>query len=313
MTSKNRALALAATLALAVAATAGCGNYSNEDLEFMNAVPDKNDLSVTIPAALTPANEAELAKDTHETVKTFNGIIDTVLGGVEAIRAYQPTGRTPDSRTWGPIPDNAQPGWQWQFVMVREADASFSYRFELEPVGAADAWLPFITGNFAPSPGIHRGVGTFTLDTTPLRNAGFPFDVPTGKIDTLTVSYQTKDFPISVVMDLISYPNYPTDLVTTNSVHYEYGAQADGSGAMKFTMAGDLIPLTPAIEVVQVTAQWLASGAGRGDLTVLSGDGAGMMQSECWDSTFNATYNSKPWAPSENLNDPSFCPALPAL
>jgi hypothetical protein len=38
-----------------------------------------------------------------------------------------------------------------------------------------------------------------------------------------------------------------------------------------------------------------------------------MMQSECWDSTFNATYNNKPWAPAENLNDPSFCPAIPSL
>jgi len=108
------------------------------------------------------------------------------------------------------------------------------------------------------------------------------------------VTYQTKDFPISVVMDLVSFPNYPTDLVTTNSVHYEYGAQADGSGAMKFTMTGNLIPITSAIEVLQ-------------------GDGAGMMQSECWDTSFNATYNSKPWSPSEDLNDPSFCPAIPVL
>jgi hypothetical protein len=92
MTSDRRAFALA--LALALALGAGCGNYSNEDLEFMNAVPDKNDLSANLVDATSLANEAELAKDTHDTVKTFNGILNTVLGGVEAIRVYQPTGRT---------------------------------------------------------------------------------------------------------------------------------------------------------------------------------------------------------------------------
>jgi hypothetical protein len=244
----------------------------------------------------------------------FNDILDTVLGAVAAIRAYEPTSRGPGSRTWGPIPDDKQPGWQWRFVMTRLSDGSFDYEFDLEPVGAADAWLTFITGSFAPSPGVRRGVGSFTLDTTPLRNAGFPFDVPTGRIDTLTVSYSTKDFPTSETMDLVTFPGYPTDVTTTNAFHVEYGAQSDGSGALKFTMTGNLVTVTSAIEVVAVTSRWLADGSGRGDLTVQQGDGAGMMQSECWNSSFVATYNSKPWGTlAENLGDPSLCPALPGL
>ena len=31
-------------------------------------------------------------------------------------------------------------------------------------------------------------------------------------------------------------------------------------------------------------------------LTVASGDGAGLTQTECWDATFEATYNDKPWS-----------------
>jgi hypothetical protein len=309
-----------ATLILfaAVAAGGGCGNYSNEDLEFMNAVPDQSDLSANLPArsALATGTEAELARDTHDTVKIFNGILDNVLGMVEAIRAYQPNGRGPNTRTWGPIPDTnpSQTGWEWQFAMTRNPDGTFGYEFDLEPTGTnGTAWLALVTGSFAPSPGVRRGSGSFTLDTSALRAAGFPYDTGLGKVDTLAVTYQTKDFPISVVMDLVTFPNYPVEITTTNSAHYEYGAQADGAGAMKFTMTGDLIPITPAIEVVSVTSQWLPSGAGRGDLTVEQGDDAGLMQSECWDSTFNATYNSKPWSPLENLNDPSFCPAIPVL
>jgi len=34
---------------LLAALVAGCGNYSNEDLEFMNALPAGDDLQVKIP------------------------------------------------------------------------------------------------------------------------------------------------------------------------------------------------------------------------------------------------------------------------
>ena len=310
------------SLAAALALGAGCGNYSNEDLEFMNAVPDRQDLSVDLPArsaALAPADEAELAKATHDTIKLFNGIMFEILGGVEAIRAYQPTSRTPDGRTWGPIPDENHPGWQWEFRMTRLPDLTFDYVFELQPVGAVpDVWIPFVTGRFEPSPGVRRGVGDFHVVTDPLRAAGYPFDVEGQKLRTVDVSYSTKDYPISVIVDFVSFPNL-ADLSMTNSVHYEYGVQSDGQGAMKFTLTGDLITTTTAIEVVAVTSRWLLTGAGRADLTVQQGDGAGLMQTECWDDSFNATYNDKPWSPAEDVptggqGDPTaLCPAIPTI
>ena len=305
----------AVKLVVALALVAGCGNYSNEDLEFINAVPERSDLSADLPirSPVLPANEAELAKSTHEVVQVFNGVLESVLGLVDAIRAYEPTTRTPDGRIWGPVPAEKQPGWQWRFRMTREPNQSFSYAFELEPVGAGrDAWIPFITGSFDPAPGIRRGVGTFTLSTTALRAASFPFEPDLAKLESVSVAYSTKDFPISVVLDLTSYPDYPS-LATMNAVHYEYGMQSNGQGAMKFTLTGDLIKTTSAIEVVAVTSQWLASGTGRADLTVQQGDAAGLMQSECWDGAFDATYNVKPWSPAENTGEASACPQIPAI
>jgi hypothetical protein len=211
------------------------------------------------------------------------------------------------------VPADQQPGWQWRFRMQRQADQSFMYWFELEPVSAGpDGWISLLTGTFQPSPGIRRGIGTFTMNTDALRAAAFPFDAGLAKMQSLTVSYSTKDFPISVVLDLVTYPDV-TDLTTTNSVHYEYGMQSTGQGGMKFTLTGDLIKLTPAIEVVAVTSDWLPSGAGRSDLTVLQGDGAGLMQTECWDDAFDATYNDKPWSSAEDTGDPSACPQIPTL
>ena len=314
MTSETRFTALVA-VTLVCGLTVGCGNYSNEDLEFMNAVPDRSDLSADLPvrSPLLAGGEAELAKSTHQVVKLFNGTLASVLGLVEEIRSYEPTERARDSRIWGPVAADKQPGWQWRFRMQREADGSFSYAFELEPIdGGPDGWMAFISGAFQPSPGVRRGVGNFTLETTALRAAAFPFDPDTAKTQSVTVHYSTLAFPTSVVVDLISYPDYP-DVSATNSVHYEYGMQANRDGAMKFTLTGDLIKTTPALEVVAVTSQWLRTGAGRADLTVLQGDGAGLMQVECWDDSFNATYNDKPWVPSENTGDPSTCPEIPTL
>src|SRR5689334_23908449 len=59
-----------------VTALAGCGNYSNEDLEFMNAVPARQDFVASIKGAVMPANEAELAKDTHNVILVFNKALD---------------------------------------------------------------------------------------------------------------------------------------------------------------------------------------------------------------------------------------------
>jgi len=314
MTSNRAALLLAAGLIL----SAGCGNYSNEDLEFMNAVPDQSDISADMPvrSALLNTSEAELAKATHDVVATFNGMLGTVLAGIEAIRSYEPTSRGADSRTWGPIADSSAPGWQWQFQMTKQSDGSFTYEFDREPAGAQpDAWFAFVSGQFLPSPGVRRGTGSFTLDTGPSRAAGYPLDSGTAKIDTVTFSYATASYPINVAMNLVNYPNYP-DLTTTNTVDYAYVGQSGGEGQMSFTIMGNLITATPAPETVAVVSRWLATGAGEANLTVESGDDDGLMQTECWDTSFDATYNDKPWQPDQDVGTPgdlSPCPQFPTL
>src|SRR5262245_15439010 len=86
---------------LVAVALAACGNYSNEDLEFMNAVPARDDVSVVMPRLMIlPANEAELARLTHETVAAFNGAL-FFLQAADTIRTFPPTSRMPNGRIWG--------------------------------------------------------------------------------------------------------------------------------------------------------------------------------------------------------------------
>src|SRR4029079_14503917 len=95
MTCKSVLLAVAALLA-------SCGNYSNEDLEFMNAVPTHEDISANMPPSALVTGEAELSKETHDVITNFNGLLG-ILEGVDKIRTYPPTSRIPNGRVWGPF------------------------------------------------------------------------------------------------------------------------------------------------------------------------------------------------------------------
>jgi hypothetical protein len=306
-------------IAIAIAALAGaCGNYSNEDLEFMNALPDRDDLAAQIPtSALSPADEAELSKTTHETIRTFNGFLE-LLRIIDAIRTYPPTSRAPNVRVWGPVAAD-QAGWQWRMTMTRTDAQHFSYDLEfhrdIDPDD--DFWHPFITGDFVASAGVHRGMGHFRADTAEVFANGFAVGKrgEDSHVHVIDMVYSTRDFPISVVMDIETSPKDvltgEVNLTVRNTFHYEYEAQASGQGAMRFRVTGDLIPLTPVQEVLSVTARWLPSGAGRADAVIESGDGMGLTHSQCWDSSFRQTFNRKAWDTSMDFQDESFCPAIP--
>src|SRR5262245_49945946 len=240
--NNSRYLFAAVVLALA----AGCGNYSNEDLEFMNAMPSREDLSANLPArsALTQGTEAELSKQAHDVAKAFNGIMFDILGGVDFIRSFPPSDRGENSRTWGPFqngPGDNNPDLQWLFTVHREAEPStFTYKLQVQrKTDPPDAWVDFLDGMFTSRHGARRGEGSFTMQTDSVRAAGFPPEPGDGaKIKSIKVDYDTRDFPISVHMTIMTYPDL-LDLTQTVTTTYEYGVQADGQGALRFSVTGD--------------------------------------------------------------------------
>jgi hypothetical protein len=298
-----------------ISTVGACGNYSNDDLEYMNAVPAGNQLVATLPAysaALPVANQAELAQTTHSVTTQFNQMIDNTLGGVDTIRSYEPSSRTPTSRTWGPFASTNQVGWDWQLTVSHDDPQSTVFTYELDVENTADlaqGWLTFVTGSFDATEGVRKGTGSMTVTADPLSAAGFPFDQGTAPFDMLTVNYSTLSYPITVDMTIARTAD-ATNPVT--SVVYSYAGQADGSGQMSFTLTGNLVP-GPAIETVAVVSAWLPTGAGEATEQVEQGDGAGLIQTECWNASFAATYNSKPWMTSENVGQASACPSLPSF
>jgi hypothetical protein len=305
MTSK--ALLLVSVAASVVAA---CGNYSNEDLEFMAAVPSSSQLAVVLPAT-TNQNQAELAADTHNGIGQVNSLLDDVLGLIDTVRSYEPTTRKTNERIWGPFPDSNNPGWQWQLDVTRSDATTFGYVLEVAKSATPDDWVQFLSGSFDAAGGAKQGNGMVTVFFSNLASAGFPIDPQTAKLTSLMINYQNYQTPGSPVSATLVIQQLP-DTNGVTSLTFTYEILADGSGEIGFTLVGNIVP-GPNIETLTINAQWLASGAGMATLAVVSGDGAGLTQVECWDASFDPTYNSKPWMTNENVGDPTQCPAAPTF
>ena len=296
-------------------AGAGCGNYSNEDLEFMQALPEKADLTAVVPirSAVVLASSAELYRMTRDVVVVFNGIVDAFVTIIDTIRSYSPTTRHPNERIWGPFPSNDQPGWNIRMLMTFDGATMFTYHIGFRPIGFAggedDGWINVINGTFLASGGARKGSGSLDITTAEAHAAGM--DPGLGYLDTLTATYDNHAFPIAVDLNFTNLPNPAKPDDPTQGI-YDFAADENGNGSLSFNFTGNSI-LGPATDVVQVTSAWLGSGEGRSDLQVVSGDAAGAHEIQCWDRLFQPVYTDKPWSPVEDIGTLSDCPVIPSL
>ena len=302
-------------IALGLSGT-GCGNYSNEDLEFMNALPEKDDLSAEVPAvrsAVSLGNAPELYLLTRNVVVIFNGIVDSFLNLIDTIRAFSPTTRRTNRRIWGPFPADNQPGWMVRMNMTRDDLANFSYQVGFRPdtfVGGDDeGWIDIITGTFAAAGGVRKGIGTLSIMTADARAAGL--DPGLDYLDWLTAGYDNRAFPISVNLKFAKLPN-PLKPDDPTDGDYTYLAHQDGQGQLTYNWSAYSIP-GPALDVFNVTSRWLGTGEGQSDLQVVSGDAAGARENQCWNQQLQAVYIDKPWLSADDIGTPSACPSIPTL
>jgi hypothetical protein len=117
---------------------------------------------------------------------------------------------------------------------------------------------------------------------------------------------------------LETFPN-PDDTTVMVTTKFDYGVTAEGQGAMRFQIMGNLDVTSAAVETMTVTSRWLPSGEGRAEATITLGDGVGLTEIQCWNRDFNPTYTNKPWPVSADSPDPSphgmesDCPEFPEL
>src|SRR5712691_9572152 len=113
---------------LAAAGIGGCGNFSNDDLMFFEAVPTKEQLQVVLPqsaaqALCPPSPDATVwvgdptdpnNKGARGIRDDINGFVDGLVALVDSVRKYPPTSRSENGRVWGPYDSPDHPGIQFR-------------------------------------------------------------------------------------------------------------------------------------------------------------------------------------------------------
>lgn len=312
-------------LVVLAAVVVGCGNYSNEDLEFMNALPERDVLAVNMPlvtSAAALAHEAELARTTHDTTRGLNALTGSLVAIVDYVRSFSPTARTDSSRIWGPFPNDPKgknPDWQTRMIVSRSDQVAGRFDYEIAEHEAATAdtdWPVFVRGFFLGGSSARRGKGHVELLTAELRAKGFDVS-DLGMLDHLEIDYDALADPVTITMHITDLPDVGSTEPAPRA-EYSYRANAAGQGEMTFDLFKNVVP-GAAVEDLRIRSQWLPSGEGMATLTVVSGDGMGAQQLECWDRSFAATYNDKPFSPGEDVpgnppGDPAaHCPVIPSL
>ena len=243
MRSATRGVLISALAAL----SAGCGNYSTEDLRFISALPLRQDLTVTVPAstgsgptALTglaaptascplmgPATVWQWAKPTSE---RLNAAVAWIVGLIDNVRKVSPTHRADDTRRWGPFDDDKHPGHEIQIVMERSWSGetpTYGYRFEARAKGTTP-FTPLIWGTFT-GDSASRGSGSVTLDFESFWTVGVNNpDTPRG---AMTILYDRASDPVMIDLDLRPAPDGGFGAA---SFAYAYDGYASGAGSFSY-------------------------------------------------------------------------------
>ncbi|MFP2928760.1 hypothetical protein ACLESO_26900 [Pyxidicoccus sp. 3LG] len=308
---------------LCLAAAACGGDFSNDDLEYLNALPRREDLAAKLrpnsegragggltarktALAVNLGEASEVVGDTDETGIKFNQSVDGLLTFLENIRDVPPTSREPDRRVWGPFRDDKNPGFDVRFVMERDA-VRFDYRLEYRRTGEDDLqWWPFLSGFFLADAGIRKGTGEVSLDVKRARQENLRNDL--GLLDRLDILYQTKALPTRVELAFTPLGSQ------TEPIRYIYREAEGGLGEMTFRVPGMDLVLGGRLEDVELTTRWAPDGRGMGVLLVLDGDIKGAQYTECWNALGRVTFIARSWDffnPTEGTR--STCPDFSAL
>jgi hypothetical protein len=285
MRSVNRlALALAAALALG-----GCGDWSNEDLRFLAALPTTADVRVQVPAAGGAAlsacglGTADAWLAARATSDGLDAGVAWAIGLVDVVRRRDPTHRADDRREWGPFDDARHPGIEIVVVMQRGADAEgrqrYEYVFAARPRGTA-WWIPLLDGAFVGGSAA-RGAGTVALDFDAVRALGME-DGPDAPRGTMRIAYDRQGDPRTTVLTLAE------DGFRLPRFTYAFAGYADGSGRFvyRFRDANG--------NVLTVDAGFDPAGRGRGAAAVQTAAGATGGFRQCWDASACLVYVDDP-------------------
>jgi hypothetical protein len=306
MTSKWKIARVAAATTLCIGFGGGCGNYSNDDVDFELALPDKGDMEAKLQIRDSRVDSAEYYKTTRSAVLAFNGLIVNLTAFVDTVRGYAPTSRNGNARTWGPFADDKNAGWQLRVVMQRSTESAtllhMDYWVQVRPAGQGDsAWVSLLVGQYTSQGGARAGYGDIHFNVQDVRKAGYPIDSDPGltELDHLDVCYDRSgevahcsDSAVAAAYVDMQIVNLDLPTVNTKAAHYVYESAQDNSGHMQYDVQGKTdkgLPYT-----ATMYSRWLSTGEGRADLkadVTPNLPRETLLGADCWRSDTVATYS----------------------
>jgi hypothetical protein len=250
---------------------------------IQRAIPTAEQVKINLPTS-TDRSIGQLADwyvTTRDITRTFNGGSAWVLVLIHTIVAFPVTSVDGDTYTWGPFGDGLDPA-EYKLDVRDIGDGTYAWTLSGKSRTQANAdFETIIDGVSDPTAGELKGNGKFLID----------FDA--GKRVNPIDSEPEARGQVEVTYDLAAR-HLDLDIASTDDngvpvfASYEYNEAADRSGDMVFELDGNMGG-GPEIEHAVVRSRWLADGAGRADVGLSGGDTenpAGVLASECWNTTF---------------------------
>jgi len=302
-----------ASSACALALLCACGNLSNEDIAFVEAIPRKEQLHVEVPNGSTAQplcslGGADIYANAKATGLSINSGVDNILSLVDSIRTVTPTTRDDDSRTWGPFPDQKHAGVVIKVVMVRELDQTLTpwrWIYSIAASRPPGGYLPILEGEFFGAQA-RNGIGRITFHFENSTSLGMNDD-PNAPNFPARFFYDLSGDPKTISLDLTAGVN-AFGLV---SFDYFFAGYADGHGQFDFAVPDPKSGCT-----IDISTFFTAQGAGRDVFRLRCGSTLSSDVKQCWDTAGCLTFIDDPFAFTPIcgllkpclLGDSSLCP-----
>jgi hypothetical protein len=270
----------------------------NDDADpgIRRALPRAEDVEIRLPENAQKPSEAKAVGDlaawyvvTREITRNLNGGTAWVLIVVHTVVQFPPTTVEGNTYTWGPWSGALDPA-QYRLVVTDLENGSYGWTLDGDSKidTAENNFETIISGTAWPGEVEGQGHGDFTIDfdaaerVNPVDNdaqgvVGIAYDLVARHLDMTIASTEDRD-------------GVPTPV----NYDYSYTEAADGGGDMVFQAHADTEDEGGLAEDAVVRSRWLASGDGRADVRLSSGDllDLSVTASQCWDDHFGEVYYS---------------------
>jgi len=303
----------------AAAAVLGTGCWPPEyaDQEYLEALPDSDDLVVKIgsqdvvdgtaqDAELVPPDpyadcpeccvvedggedwfvDGEVYQMTKDAKRNVNGSLVTIFAWINALVEYPYSEETELGYIWGPWQESLS-RIRFRFAMDKVGPHDFEFRLEGQNINeTADVWTPVLYGSSTEGDTPHHPIGSVTVDFDAVH--GIDISDPSPDTGIVTFDYDVTDYPY--VVDVTFDHFYLDDDVTLDASYAYRRLDAGLAGSFAFTAYADVWPEEQpdgVLEYFEVESEWDTNGEGIGTAELEAGslvedNVAAYTLDECW-------------------------------